>query len=310
MTRFMLDNLFRIVAAFGIMLLVIAANIEPPPAWLLVPGWLILGAIAFGYFEDIPKKSHYKGGIYLMAIPFLFLYAGIEGPGLWHSLFALLSAPSVKHLTGLITGKPFLVLVVLYLACVCVSFELQARGKSIGEEDEDDPRWRQGKIAFELGQKAFLENNMKEALEHFDRAIQCGFSGEGIYGDRGLCLQHLDFYLDSIDDFTQAILLAPASSSLYYMRSESRKETGDIYGCIADLKEAVRLSKGGDKLNEGFEIMAKELGWDGAVSYYESRLTLATTYLDEPAERLGLRLRGNLKRRMALDLPALPEPLG
>jgi tetratricopeptide (TPR) repeat protein len=193
---------------------------------------------------------------------------------------------------------------------VCFAYERKVQGRDLGEDDEDDPQWRKGKIAFELGQKAFRENNMEEALEHFDQAIQCGFYREGIYCDRGLCLQHLDLHLDAVDDFTKAISLAPTSSSLYSMRSESRRETGDIYGCIADLKEAIRLSRGGDKLNEGFELTAKELGYGGAVSYYELRLTLATTYLNEPAELLGRRLRGNLKRRMALDLPAFPEPLG
>ena len=309
MKRFIFDNLFRIIAAFGIMLLVVAANIDPPPAWLLVPGWLILGAVAFGYFEDIPKKSHYKDAIYLMAIPFLFLYAGIEGPGLLHSLLALLFAPSIKHLTGLITGKPFLVLVILYLACVCVSFELQARGKGAGEEDEDDPRWRKGKAAFELGWKAYLEKNDEEALKHFDEAIQCGFSREGIYGLRGSCLQKLKFHFDAIDDFNRGISLDPVGdSNLYYMRSISRSATGDNYGCIADLKEAIRLSRGGDK--EGFEIMAKELGWDSVSSYYEGQLRLAVIDLDLPEGLRAVRFRGNLKRRMELDLPALPEPLG
>jgi tetratricopeptide (TPR) repeat protein len=244
-----------------------------------------------------------------MAIPFLFLYLGIAGPGLWRSLGALLSAPSIKHLTGLITGKPFLVLVVLYLACVCVSFELQARGRGVGEDDEDDPRWRKGKAAFELGWKAFLEKNSEEALKHFDEAIQCGFSREGIYGSRGSCLQILGFDFDAIDDFNKGISLDPAGdSNLYYMRSVSRRAIGDDYGCIADLKEAIRLSRGGDK--EGFEIMAKGLGWDSVSSYYESQLRMALIDLDLPEGLRAVRFRGNLKKRRELDLPALPEPLG
>jgi tetratricopeptide (TPR) repeat protein len=301
-----LGNLTRICVAFGLILLIVAANIGSPPEWLLLVGWFTLGfPIAMYVTDEVPDKSPYKTAMYLMILP-LFLYVGIWGPGLKRPLFALLGAPSIKHLINLVNSRSFLALAVLYLVCVCFAYGRKIQGRDIGEDyDEDDPRCRKGKIAFGLGQKAFREKNMEEALEYFDQAIQGGFSREGIYGFRGSCLQTLDFHFDAIDDFNKGLSLDPiGDSNLYYMRSVSRRATGDNYGCIADLKEAIRLSKGSDKLG-----YAQERGWDSVSSFYESQISWAVIDLDEPAELLGRRLRGNLKRRMALDLPALPEPL-
>ncbi len=138
-----------------------------------------------------------------------------------------------------------------------------------------DQLWVEGFHAFKMGRVCFRDKDQQQALDCFDRAIACGFEGEGIYGLRASSLQALDFELDAIDDFSRAILLAPEETNLYFMRSLSRGVTCDLAGRVSDLQEAIRLSKIDSKYNDFWNNYAKETGWPSATAYYEAEYEMA-----------------------------------
>jgi tetratricopeptide (TPR) repeat protein len=137
---------------------------------------------------------------------------------------------------------------------------------------QQEQQWLEGVHAFKKGSKLFRENKHQEALDCFDRAIECGFGGEGIYGLRAWSLQGLGFHLDAVDDFLKAISLAPEEADLYFGCSISRSATGDFAGCVSDLQEAIRLSKLDNEYNDFWNNYAKETGWPSATAHYEMDL--------------------------------------
>jgi hypothetical protein len=109
------------------------------------------------------------------------------------------------------------------------------------EPTEEGKKWMLGYEAYKKGKDHYLANELLEALANFDRAIDYGF-GQGrhengeVFGLRGSCLQSLGWDLDAIDDLDKAILLRQEYAqvcvegedcNLYYMRSQSKRWTGD-----------------------------------------------------------------------------------
>jgi tetratricopeptide (TPR) repeat protein len=139
-------------------------------------------------------------------------------------------------------------------------------------------RWREGLEACKEGETLLFREKKKEreALPYFDRAIECGYDGvRDVHGSRGLCLQGLGFHLDAIDDFGKAIAARPEDANWYFLRSLSRSHIGDFDGAIADMEEAVRLSKADNENNDYWNNYAKETGWPSATAYYENWLDRA-----------------------------------
>jgi tetratricopeptide (TPR) repeat protein len=182
-------------------------------------------------------------------------------------------------------------------------FEKRRSGPS-----EVDKQWREGYKAFEKGKQHYLargENQdaarrIQDALDCFDKAIAFGFREGGIYGSRGSCLQILHFDLDAIDDFNRAIPLEPEDSNLHYMRSVAKGATGDLDGCIVDLTEAIRLSEIDNKLNNEYNLWAKEHGYESIRAMYVIDLLKAN--LDLEAQAFEERVRRECELR-GLDLP-------
>jgi tetratricopeptide (TPR) repeat protein len=173
---------------------------------------------------------------------------------------------------------------------------------------ETDKKWGEGYKAFERGKQHYLaggENHsvagrIQDALDCFDKAIALGFEDGDIYGTRGSCLQLLEFHLDAIDDFNRAILSAPEDSNLYYMRSVSKSAIGDLHGCVADLKEAIRLSEIDSKLTKTYDLGAKKRGFQSATAMFNCDLLRANLDLEAQAEDEHL---GHECERLGLDLP-------
>jgi hypothetical protein len=117
------DNYMRgvtIVTVLSIALLVTAGNLSSPPLWLLLPSWLALGmciAVRIGWARE---DSPYKQAFYLLCIPLLF---GVE---VWLKPFLeLVFEPSGTQIIRFMTGRPFLVLAVLYFAAACFFYSKQ-----------------------------------------------------------------------------------------------------------------------------------------------------------------------------------------
>lgn len=111
--RAILRRPLRNSAALGLILLAVAANLYSP-AWLLLLGWIMLGTCIFVYIEEMPPKNPYRVALYPMFLPLIGTASSLEKP-----LFALLEVPSVAHWVRFLTSKSFLLLAVIYLACVC-----------------------------------------------------------------------------------------------------------------------------------------------------------------------------------------------
>lgn len=128
---------------------------------------------------------------------------------------------------------------------------------------------------YEEGKKLYSARKYQEAIDCFDRAIESEYYGiqNDIYELRAHSLRALDLDLDAIDDFSKAISLAPEDANNYFGRGLSRGSIGDFDRCVSDYKEAVRLSKIDNKLNDHRNNIAKKtLGYASATKFYEHRL--------------------------------------
>ncbi len=134
-------------------------------------------------------------------------------------------------------------------------------------------RSESGIDAFQKGKKHYLKKQNEEALPYFDEAIACGSYEEGdVYELRGSCLQTLGYNLEAIDDLNKAVLLQPHNCNLYYMRSVSKRATGDFDGAFQDHQGAIRLSKEDNESNRRYALKAKEMSCQSHTAMYESEL--------------------------------------
>jgi tetratricopeptide (TPR) repeat protein len=167
---------------------------------------------------------------------------------------------------------------------------------------EAGKQWTEGYNAFQRGKQHYLPggethsvvSRIQNALDCFDYSIASGFEDGGIYGTRGSCLQLLELHLDAIDDFNKAIPLEPEDCNLYYMRSVSKGATGDLHGRVADLKEAIRLSRIDNDVNKSFNLGAKKLGYESSAAMFKAELLGANLDLEqqEDDERMRSKCSG------------------
>jgi tetratricopeptide (TPR) repeat protein len=156
--------------------------------------------------------------------------------------------------------------------------------KSATEPTESDHRWLKGYKAFKRGQDLYFQNEVQQALQYFDTAIDSGFEGADLYGMRGGCLQSLNFDLDAIDDFTKAIELDPEDSNNYFMRSISKGAVGDLHGRIDDLNEAIRLAGIDSSSTRSHNAFAREKGYkDGIAGMYRMQMMHAKLDIEQQA---------------------------
>lgn len=141
-------------------------------------------------------------------------------------------------------------------------------------------KWLQGYHAFEAGKEHFAKRRDQEALDCFDTAVECGFENEVVFSLRGLCLQALEWDLDAIDDFSKAISLEPQDCNNYFLRAMSKDATGDSLGFLADIQEAIHLSKVDSALNRKYNLGAKDMGWESTTALYEGQAALSGDWPD------------------------------
>ena len=108
------------------------------------------------------------------------------------------------------------------------------------------------------------------ALEYYDYSVERNATDVRGYSLRAFCLQGMNYYLDAIDDFEKAIILAPDDPNLHY----------GIGSCFSALKKydvavlhgerAIYWAEKKNPLYEGYEKFAKERGYDNAAAFYRS----------------------------------------
>jgi len=149
--------------------------------------------------------------------------------------------------------------------------------KKSQELTEEDNKFNEAFNEYQEGKKLYSAKKYQDAIYYFDRAIESGFERyyNEIYELRAISLQTLQFDLDAIEDFNKAISLAPEDANLFFMRGLSRGATGDFIGSIFDYKEAIRLSKIDNNLNDHWNNYAKETGWTSVSAVYEHHLVRA-----------------------------------
>jgi len=153
-----------------------------------------------------------------------------------------------------------------------------------------------------FGTPEYIEGQKKEALRLFDIAIEKGYDNAEVFRLRGSCLNDLGFYFDAIEDYNKAIEKKPKTgiASNYHMRGLIKDKVFDYKGGLADIDEAIRLSKLDNHDNEFWNEYAKKtFGYDSATQFYELQRDMFKVSLDVeeryPTDRTSELLK--IKRR-------------
>jgi tetratricopeptide (TPR) repeat protein len=129
-------------------------------------------------------------------------------------------------------------------------------------------------ITISKGSLESKEKGTKEALKYFDRAIEKGYDDSEVFSLRGRCLNDLGFYFEALEDLNRAIQNNPKNSIAidYHIRSIIKDSLFDFEGSLADIKEAVRLSKLDNDYNRRFNNYAKKMSVASPIFMYETWL--------------------------------------
>lgn len=102
-----------------------------------------------------------------------------------------------------------------------------------------------GKYAPENKTEEQQEKEMLQALNYFDIAIKKKYETANCYAFRGTLLFNLKYYFDALEDYNTAIEKKPEHDKAfnYYMRSLIKDSIYDYEGSLADIDEAIRISK-------------------------------------------------------------------
>lgn len=101
-------------------------------------------------------------------------------------------------------------------------------------------------IHAELPEASDSEKHLHSAIKSFGQAIDLDKTYVEAFVMRGQCWWGLDKFDLVIDDFTSAIELEPDNPDLFGHRGSLRSGGGDQINGLADLTEAIRLTKGAD----------------------------------------------------------------
>jgi tetratricopeptide (TPR) repeat protein len=144
--------------------------------------------------------------------------------------------------------------------------------------------WNESTLIKGIGWQESKLNKIKEALKYFDEAIKKGlveptvfshgFDESEAFSLRGSCLNDIGFYFEALKDYNRAIEKKPRKgiASNYHMRSMIKDSLFDFEGSLADLKEAIRLSKLDNDDNAYWNNYAKSTGFSSQTAFYETWL--------------------------------------
>jgi tetratricopeptide (TPR) repeat protein len=144
--------------------------------------------------------------------------------------------------------------------------------------------WNEAVLIKGTGWQEAKLNKIQEALKYFDEAIKKGlvepavfshgFDESEVFSLRGSCLNDLGYYFEALEDYDKAIEKKPRKgiASNYHMRSIIKDSLFDFEGSLADLKEAIRLSKLDNDDNAYWDNYAKSTGFSSQTAFYEMLL--------------------------------------
>lgn len=95
--------------------------------------------------------------------------------------------------------------------------------------------------SFQEGRRLAESGRCREAMAHFNRAIQLNPRHAKAYSDRGRCLATLGQPSQGLIDLERAVQLAPSDMSPYFNRAGIRADTADGDGALAELDRSVHL---------------------------------------------------------------------
>ena len=151
----------------------------------------------------------------------------------------------------------------------------------------DSSNLLEGSAAFNEGNEYFLSKDFEKALPYYDKAIQNNIE-EG-YNQRAMCLQALNYHIDALDDFDNAIELSSQDCNIYYMRSLSRVQLGDNSGAISDMNKAIELSQVKIEMNRAYNEGRTKNGESSLHDFYTLNLQAieGMARLNEQMKRLN-----------------------
>ncbi|WP_299414741.1 tetratricopeptide repeat protein [Acaryochloris sp. IP29b_bin.148] len=96
-------------------------------------------------------------------------------------------------------------------------------------------------ILFSTGIQKALKGDYKHAIQDYDQALQLAPSNSEVYYNRGVAYFSINRPQSAFQDFSQAITLQPTMAEAYGNRGLIRQNLGDRKGAIADYQQAKRL---------------------------------------------------------------------
>ena len=95
---------------------------------------------------------------------------------------------------------------------------------------------------FENGLKRFNENNFKEAIRSFDKAIKNNPENPKAYFYRANSYYNLGLFEQAIPDYSELIKLDPENSDTYSNRGDALRKLNKLDEAIADFNKVVELN--------------------------------------------------------------------
>lgn len=110
------------------------------------------------------------------------------------------------------------------------------------------------------GQAYLQEQQIPEALEDFNKAIQGGLSSPKLFMNRGKCLVMLNRPAEALPDLSKSLELEPKSPETYFFRGSAYEKTGDFDRAIQDYGQAIQQQPDYVEAlgNRGFLYIKKE----------------------------------------------------
>lgn len=99
----------------------------------------------------------------------------------------------------------------------------------------------QSQILFSTGIQKALNGDYVHAIQDYDQALQLAPSNSEVYYNRGVAYFSINRPQSALRDFSQAIALQPNMAEAYGNRGLIRQTLGDRKGAIADYQQAKQL---------------------------------------------------------------------
>jgi len=102
-------------------------------------------------------------------------------------------------------------------------------------------RREQSQTLFTAGIQKALQGDYKNAIQDYDQALKLAPSNSEVYYNRGVAYFSIGLPQNAIQDFDQAITLQPSMAEAYGNRGMIRSHLGDRPGALADYQKAMDL---------------------------------------------------------------------